>query len=146
VGLVILAAILAVGVISHNAVMVYSSSILLAAVVLGANRAIDLLGTLGVPSGVVVLIMVVLLPLVQADTSPQTLAQSLLRREGIVAVIIGILATYLGGEGVALMQASPEVVVGIVVGTTIGAVFFRGIPTGPLVAAGAVAIILRLLT
>lgn len=144
-GLLILAVILAVGMISRNAVMVYSSSLLLAAVLLGADRVVALLAVHGIPAGVVVLMMVVLLPLVEADTSPRNLFKFLAKREGLTAMVVGAAATYLGGEGVLLMQANPEIVVGIVVGTTIGAVFFRGIPTGPLVAAGAVAIALELL-
>jgi uncharacterized membrane protein (DUF441 family) len=144
-GLLVLVAILVVGITSRNAVMIWSSLLLLGAEMVGAVGFIKLLGTHGVPAGIVLLIMVVLLPLVEQDLEPKKLFAVLMRREGLVALGIGAVATYLGGLGVELMQGSPEVVVGIVVGTTLGTVFFRGIPTGPLVAAGAVALALRLL-
>lgn len=144
-GFLILTVILFIGMVSRNSVMVYSAALLVCAEFLGARTVISLLGTYGIPVGVTFLIMVVLLPLGEGEIRPQELANFLASPEGLAAAAVGALTTYLGGEGVELMQANPQVVVGIVVGTTLGTVFFRGIPTGPLVAAGAVAVALRFL-
>ncbi len=144
-GNVLLLGILVVGIASKNSVMISASAVLLVAQVFGLEGAVVALGRYGVPAGVVLLIMVVLLPLLEGRTQLREIGEFLTRPDGLLTVGVGVLSTYLGGEGVALMQSNPEVVVGIVVGTTLGTVFFRGIPTGPLVAAGAVALILRLL-
>jgi uncharacterized membrane protein (DUF441 family) len=47
-------------------------------------------------------------------------------------------------EGVELMKKSPEVMIGLLLGTIVGTAFFDGIPVGPLVAAGFAAFIINL--
>lgn len=60
----------------------------------------------------------------------------------MVAVIVGVLVAWLGGRGVTLMVDQPTVVTGLLVGTIIGVTFFRGVPVGPLIAAGIVSVLL----
>ncbi|HHU92238.1 MAG TPA: DUF441 domain-containing protein, partial [Halanaerobiaceae bacterium] len=62
-----------------------------------------------------------------------------------VAVIAGILATQFNGMGLRLLEEHPHLVGGIIVGSLIGIVLFRGIPVGPLMAAGIAALLLELL-
>ena len=64
---------------------------------------------------------------------------------GIVAIIGGVVAAYLCGQGLVLLQIRPEVVVGLVIGTVIGVSLLKGIPVGPLAAAGVTAVILNVL-
>lgn len=64
---------------------------------------------------------------------------------GIIAVIGGVAAAYLCGQGLVLLQLQPEVVVGLVVGTVIGVSLLKGIPVGPLAAAGVTALLLNIL-
>jgi uncharacterized membrane protein (DUF441 family) len=64
---------------------------------------------------------------------------------GILAVIGGIAAAYLCGQGLVLLQLQPEVVVGLVIGTVIGVSLLKGIPVGPLAAAGVTAMLLNIL-
>lgn len=65
--------------------------------------------------------------------------------KGLIAVFGGIGAAYLCGQGLVLLQVEPEVVVGLVVGTVIGVSLLKGIPVGPLAAAGITAILFNLL-
>lgn len=64
---------------------------------------------------------------------------------GIIAVIGGVAAAYLCGQGLVLLQLQPEVVVGLVIGTVIGVSLLKGIPVGPLAAAGVTALLLNIL-
>jgi len=64
---------------------------------------------------------------------------------GLIAVLGGTIAAYVCGEGVILMQARPEITVGLIVGTIIGVALLRGVPVGPLAAAGLTAVLLNLL-
>ena len=64
---------------------------------------------------------------------------------GVIAVIGGIVAAYLCGQGLVLLQLQPEVVVGLVIGTVIGVSLLKGIPVGPLAAAGVTALLLNIL-
>jgi uncharacterized membrane protein (DUF441 family) len=46
--------------------------------------------------------------------------------------------------GLALLEARPEVMVGLVLGTIVGVAVLGGIPVGPLAAAGLAAVLLDL--
>ncbi|MDI7507198.1 DUF441 family protein, partial [Cronobacter dublinensis] len=48
----------------------------------------------------------------------------------------------LGGKGVALMGSQPSIVAGLLVGTVLGVALFRGVPVGPLIAAGLVSLLI----
>jgi len=42
----------------------------------------------------------------------------------------------MNGQGLALLKSDPEMIVGLIAGSIIGIVLLRGIPVGPLMAAG----------
>jgi uncharacterized membrane protein (DUF441 family) len=62
-----------------------------------------------------------------------------------VAVAIGAAGSWLAAEGISLLTARPEIMVGIILGSVLGVAFLGGIPAGPLVASGLAAIIFRYL-
>ena len=62
---------------------------------------------------------------------------------GIVAIAGGLLAAYLCGQGVILLQWKPEIMAGLVIGTLLGVAFLKGSPVGPLAAAGLTALLLH---
>ncbi|MCC5467585.1 DUF441 domain-containing protein [Pelosinus sp. Bkl1] len=64
---------------------------------------------------------------------------------GLIAIVIGILVPWVAGQGIFFMKESPEITTALVVGTIIGVCFFRGLPVGPLIAGGMVAIIVSLM-
>ena len=43
---------------------------------------------------------------------------------------------WLGGRGVKLMTHQPNIVAGLLIGTVAGVALLRGVPVGPLIAAG----------
>ena len=58
------------------------------------------------------------------------------------SIVVGIFVAWLAGQGVDLMTNQPVLVTGLMIGTVIGVSFFGGIPVGPLIAAGILALLL----
>ena len=56
--------------------------------------------------------------------------------KNLTAIAVGIFVAWLAGRGVPLMMNQPAVVPGLIIGTVIGVAFLKGIPVGPLIAAG----------
>ena len=57
-----------------------------------------------------------------------------------------MLATYMNGKGLDLLKMDPQLIIGLVIGSIVGIVMLRGIPVGPLMAAGITAFLLKLFT
>ncbi|MOA41206.1 hypothetical protein D3C78_1631460 [compost metagenome] len=68
--------------------------------------------------------------------------QSFLHWKSLLAIAIGILVAYLGGRGAILMTNQPTVVAGLLIGTVIGVALFKGVPVGPLIAAGILSLLI----
>jgi uncharacterized membrane protein (DUF441 family) len=95
-------------------------------------------------AGLTLLIIAVLVPFATGKAKPEDILRAFTTIPGILAIIGGALQAYISGQGVELLKAQPEVIVGLLVGTIIGVCFMKGIPVGPLAAAGLTAIALRL--
>ena len=65
---------------------------------------------------------------------------------GIIALTGGAIATYMNGKGLDLLKIDPQLIVGLVMGSIFGIIFLRGIPVGPLMAAGITAFLLKIVT
>jgi uncharacterized membrane protein (DUF441 family) len=62
------------------------------------------------------------------------------------AVLCGLLASYLAGRGLNLLELNPELLLGLMLGSLLGVVFFRGVPQSPFVGAGLLFAILGVLS
>ncbi|USG68081.1 DUF441 domain-containing protein [Brevibacillus ruminantium] len=140
-----LLALLAMGILGNNPSVSIAVTVLLMLRLLHFDKAFPFLEQHGLQIGIIVLTIGVLSPLASGKISPQTILSIFTNWQSIVAVMIGIFVAYLGGKGVGLMTASPLVVTGILLGTIIGVTFFRGVPVGPLIAAGMLAFVLQFL-
>lgn len=96
----------------------------------------------GITLGIIILTIAVLAPLISGSLPLNTLLKSLTDWKTIVAIVVGVFVSWLGGRGVTMMTAQPNVIGGLIVGTVIGVAFFRGVPVGPLIAAGIVSLFL----
>ncbi|MDI3533930.1 MAG: hypothetical protein PWQ82_295 [Thermosediminibacterales bacterium] len=93
--------------------------------------------------GIIFLMAATLLPFASGEITTERIYKTVFTVDGFIALLIGIFATILGSKGVSLLQDKPEVMVGLVFGSILGASFFKGIPVGPLVAAGLAALLLQ---
>jgi uncharacterized membrane protein (DUF441 family) len=141
----VLLVLLALGIVGNNPTVSIAVAILLLIRLLHLERTFPFLEQYGLQIGIVVLTIGVLSPLASGKISPDTILSIFTHWQSVLAVLIGIFVAYLGGKGAALMTQNPLVVTGILLGTIIGVTFFRGVPVGPLIAAGMLAFILQFL-
>ncbi|MEQ4531453.1 MAG: DUF441 domain-containing protein [Mixta sp.] len=94
----------------------------------------------GLTLGIIILTIGVMSPLVSGSLPTSTLLKSFLDWKSLLAIVVGIVVSWLGGRGVTLMSSQPTIVGGLLIGTIIGVSLFRGVPVGPLIAAGLVSL------
>ncbi len=80
-------------------------------------------------------------PIASGTLPPSTLIHSFVNWKSLVAIAVGVFVSRLGGRGITLMGNQPQLVAGLLVGTVLGVALFRGVPVGPLIAAGLVSLI-----
>ncbi|MFZ5823119.1 MAG: DUF441 domain-containing protein [Bacillota bacterium] len=142
---VILLTLMALGVAARNSLIVTSAGIVLIMHALRLDRFFPLLEKRGLEAGLIFLLMAVLVPFATGEVGWTEIRLSFTSWSGLAAILGGVIAAVLSGYGVTLLQVRPEVIVGMVVGTILGVVLFKGIPVGPLAAAGFTAILLAIL-
>ncbi len=142
---VILLALMALGVAARNSLIVTSAGVVLIMQVMRLHRYLPVLERRGLEVGLIFLLMAVLVPFATGEVGLREIKQSFTSWTGLAAILGGLMAAVLSGYGVTLLQVRPEVIVGMVVGTIIGVVLFKGIPVGPLAAAGFTAVLLGIL-
>lgn len=132
----------ALGIISSNSPVTIAMVFLLLLRVLGFHQAFPWLERNGLTIGIIILTIGVMTPLASGKISLQTVGQSFLHWKSLLAIGIGILVAYLGGRGAVLMVNQPTIVAGLLIGTVIGVAFFKGVPVGPLIAAGILSLVI----
>jgi len=137
--------ILALSVIGNNSSVAIAAGALLLLKLLGLTNWLGAVETHGLNIGVIVLTAAVLAPLASGKVDIASLGNTFRSPAGLIAVVIGLAVAWIAGRGVGYMQASPEIVTALMVGTLIGVCFFKGLAVGPLIAGGMVALIVGLL-
>ncbi|WKL01223.1 DUF441 domain-containing protein [Paenibacillus amylolyticus] len=126
----------ALGIISSNTPVTVAMVFLLLLRVLNLNQAFPWLEKYGLTLGIIILTIGVMAPLASGKMSLQTIGESFLHWKSLLAIGVGLLVAYLGGRGATLMGTQPTVVAGLLIGTVLGVALFKGVPVGPLIAAG----------
>jgi len=96
----------------------------------------------GLNIGIFLLMVAVMVPIASGKIPAMELLKSFTHWKSAAAIVVGIFVAWLGGRGVTLMSAQPGIVAGLMVGTILGVAFFRGVPVGPLIAAGLVSLLI----
>jgi uncharacterized membrane protein (DUF441 family) len=86
--------------------------------------------------GIFFLMMYLLFPLTVEKSHYSEWIKELFSPVGIFAVIAGMLISYIGGRGVGILPSQPVILFGVILGTLIAVLFFRGLPAGIIIAAG----------
>ncbi|NLC76861.1 MAG: DUF441 domain-containing protein [Clostridia bacterium] len=133
----IILVILAVAVIGNKKAVALAAALVLVINLIGLDGLIfPFLEARGIELGIVVLTAAILIPLASGKISGQEVMATLTNVRSLLAIIIGIAVAFLGGRGVTLMTAEPQLITGVVFGTIIGVSFFNGVPVGPLICSG----------
>ena len=129
------------GLLSHNSAITISAAVLLIMQQTFLSSHISLLEKYGVKIGIIILTIGVLSPLVSGKIQLPDLS-GFLSWKMALSIFVGVLVAWLAGKGVPLMGEQPILVTGLLIGTIIGVAFLGGIPVGPLIAAGILALLL----
>ncbi|WP_138494042.1 DUF441 domain-containing protein [Paenibacillus pinistramenti] len=132
----------ALGIFSSNMPVTVAVLVLLLLRVTKLHSAFPFLEKYGLTLGILVLTIGVMAPLASGKIPMESVWQSFLNWKSLLAIGVGILVAYLGGRGAGLMASQPIVVTGLLVGTIIGVAFFKGVPVGPLIAAGILSLLI----
>jgi len=141
----VLLVIFSLGLVFNNNLVAASAGSLLIVKLIKMNSILLILERRATEIGLLFLLVAVLVPFALGRVGVKDIWNTFSSLSGILAIVGGIAATYLCGQGFALLQINPPVVVGLVVGTIIGVSLLRGIPVGPLAAAGITALLLNIL-
>lgn len=136
---------LVIGLLFNNHLIASAAGSLLVLKLIKLQSILYLFERRAVDIGLLFLLIAVLVPFALDRVGIRDIWLTFQSIPGIIAVIGGVAAAYLCGQGLVLLQLQPEVVVGLVIGTVIGVSLLKGIPVGPLAAAGVTAMLLNIL-
>lgn len=142
-GTVVLVVVLALGVVARNVVVAGAACILLLLKLGHVDFAMTWLVRYGLSAGYVFLILAVLVPVALDQLSWRQFARDLVGVAGMTAVLVSAIGSWVATHGVRYMDGNPQILVPLVVGTIVGTALLRGVPTGPLIAAGVTALVVR---
>ncbi|AHG86148.1 hypothetical protein F544_9190 [Bibersteinia trehalosi USDA-ARS-USMARC-190] len=137
----LLVVLIILGLISQNSAVTISAAVLLIMQQTLLSKFIPFVDQYGLKIGIIILTIGVLSPLVSGRITLPELAQ-LLNWKMALSIVAGVLVAWLGGRGVNLMGSQPVLVTGLLIGTVIGVAFLKGVPVGPLIAAGILSLVL----
>ncbi|EXX86675.1 membrane protein [Paenibacillus darwinianus] len=144
-GEVILVVLIVVGLIGRSPIIATAACILLIVKLVHLERYLPAIERRGLEFGLLCLTFSVLVPFASGRIQTKEIAGALTSWPGWIALAGGAIATYVNGKGLEMLKFDPQLIVGLVIGSILGIVFFRGIPVGPLMAAGITAILYKLL-
>lgn len=144
IGELILVILILVGVIGRSPILATAACLLLAVKLVHLERYLPAIERRGLELGLLFLTLSVLVPFASGRIQLKDFTAMLTSWPGILALTGGALATFINSKGLDLLKNDPQIVVGLVLGSIIGIVFLRGIPVGPLMAAGITVILYKL--
>ena len=133
--------VVALGVIADNNSLLFSGLVLLLLRNLQLDSTLDLIDEYSTQLGIFLIMLGVLTPIATGQIKLNRLLDDLWDPLSLLAVGVGILITQFTREGLTLLEAQPAVVVSLVFGIILGVAFFKGVPSGPLIAGGITAVI-----
>ena len=134
--LVVLIVLLACGIFSQNTAVTIAAAVLIVFRITPLSEFFPLLQQHGLNLGIIILTIGVLTPIASGKLPGEAILKSFLSWKSLLAIAIGIFVAWLGGRGVKHMTNQPDVVAGLLIGTVAGVAVLRGVPVGPLIAAG----------
>lgn len=137
--------IFAMGIVFNNNLVAAGAGSVLVLKLIKMHSVLQILEKRALDVGLIFLLVAVLVPFSLDKVGVTDIWKTFQSLQGFIAIIGGVAAAYVCGQGLILLQVQPEVVVGLVVGTIIGVSLLKGIPVGPLAAAGVTALLFNLL-
>jgi uncharacterized membrane protein (DUF441 family) len=140
--LIVLLVLLAVGIFSHNTAVTIAAGVLIVFKITPLSEFFPLLQQHGLNIGIIILTIGVLTPIASGKIPGDVILKSFLHWKSLIAIAVGLFVAWLGGRGVTLMSQQPNIVAGLLIGTVAGVAVLRGVPVGPLIAAGILSLLI----
>jgi uncharacterized membrane protein (DUF441 family) len=143
-GDMLLVILILIGLIGRSPIITTAACLLLAIKLIGLDRYFPTMERRGLELGLLFLTIGVLIPFASDRISMKDILSVFTTWPGIIALVGGAIATYMNGKGLELLKVDPQLIVGLVLGSIFGILFMRGIPVGPLMAAGITAFLMKI--
>lgn len=140
--LIVLIVLLACGVLSHNTPITIAAAFLIIFRITPLEQYFPYVQNYGLHIGIIILTIGVLTPIASGKIPGDVILKSFLSWKSILAIIVGVAVAWLGSRGVKLMSHQPNIVAGLLIGTVAGVALLRGVPVGPLIAAGILSLLI----
>ncbi|MCF6094165.1 DUF441 domain-containing protein [Microaerobacter geothermalis] len=142
-GEIMLIILIIIGLLGRSHIIATAASILLILKLTSLERFFPAVERRGLELGLLFLTMAVLVPFANGKITWKEVSPLFTTFMGLAAFFGGAVATYMNGKGLDLLKMDPQLIVGLVIGSIFGIIFLRGIPVGPLMAAGITALIIK---
>lgn len=142
INLIVLIVLLACGIFSQNTAVTIAAAVLIIFRITPLSEFFPILQQHGLNVGIIILTIGVLTPIASGTIPGNEIIKSFMSWKSLAAIAIGLLVAWLGGRGTTLMANQPNVVAGLLIGTVAGVALLRGVPVGPLIAAGLLSVII----
>ncbi|HZG75954.1 MAG TPA: DUF441 domain-containing protein [Paenibacillus sp.] len=143
-GELLLVGLVVIGLIGRSRNITTAACFLLILKLLSLDRFLPLIERRGLETGLLLLTIGVLVPFLSGKITKKDVASIFTSAPGWLALAGGALATYTNGAGLSLLMAEPRLIAGLVMGSIFGIIFLKGVPAGPLMAAGITALLLKI--
>lgn len=144
---VILLVILAAAVLGKANSVAIATALLLIVKLLNLDKFIfPTLEKNGVFWGLVLLTAAILIPVANGNITPTNIKSVFISPVGIVALLLSLFTTYLSGLGLRYLtiQGHSDVMPALILGSIAAAAFLGGVPVGPLITSGILALVMKL--
>ncbi|ENW04819.1 UPF0756 membrane protein [Acinetobacter beijerinckii ANC 3835] len=142
VNLLVLLILLGFGIFSQNTAIIIAIGVLIVIKLTPLAEFFPYIQQHGLNIGIIILTIGVLAPIASGKLSGESILKSFISVKSLLAIAVGLLVAWLGGRGVKLMTYQPDVVAGLLIGTVAGVALLRGVPVGPLIAAGILSLLI----
>lgn len=144
-GEIIMVVLIIIGLISRSSIITTAACVLLIVKLVHLDRFLPTIERRGLELGLLFLTMAILVPFASGRISTKEVWAAISSWPGIIAIVGGCIATMMNAKGLEVLKIDPQIIVGLVLGSIIGITFFRGIPVGPLMAAGLTAVLMKII-
>ncbi|WP_206099739.1 DUF441 domain-containing protein [Longirhabdus pacifica] len=143
-GELILVILIVIGLLGRSPIITTAACILLIIKLIQLERFLPSLERRGLEFGLLLLTISVLVPFASEKITWKDITMVLQSKVGYLALLGGAIATYMNSKGLESLKMDPQMIVGLVIGSIFGIIFLKGIPVGPLMAAGITAVFIKI--
>lgn len=144
---IILLLILAVAIFGKANSVAIATCVLLILKLIGLDRYLyPYIEKSGMTWGLILLIAAIMIPIANGSISAENIKNVFTSWVGIVALVLSFLTTYLSGQGLKYLtiEGHSDVMPAMIIGAVAAAAFLGGVPVGPLITSGILALFAKM--